>query len=223
MLDFLVRHKKTVIASGVLALVLIIAISVYFIIDGMAKTAKVSIIVAPSIAKVKIGDNNYEAYSEIRLRPGDYAVEISAEGFKTKTGELKAAENETTDIRVYLEPEEGNENYYAENPMEATILGDLKAAETMKKIEELAEKNPILNSLPIEIDYYTKDYAKRVRYTIIYALNDDNTGFTIIIMDYTGGNYEDALEKLTARGFEPKDYTIKYENLTSESEWGYAN
>lgn len=222
MLDFLVRHKKAVIASGVLALILIIAISVYFIIDDMAKTAKVSIIVAPSIAKVKIGDNNYEAYSEIRLRPGDYVVEISAEGFKAKTGELKAAENETTDIRVYLEPEEGNENYYAENPMEATILGDLKAAETMKQIEKLAGENPILNSLPIEIDYYTKDYAKRVKYTITYALNDDNTSFTIIIMDYTGGNYEDALSKIKARGFEPKNYMIEYKDLSSGSEWGYA-
>ena len=223
MLDFLVKHKKVVAVGGILALILIIAVSVYFIVDDMAKTAKVKIIVAPSIATVKIDGSSYGAYGEFRIRPGEYTVEISAEGFKAKTGGLKAVEDEVTDIKVYLEPEDWNENYYAENPMEATILGDIKAAENFAKLEALKKDYPILEKLPLDIDYYTKNYAKRVKYTITYVLNEDGKSFTIIIMDYTGGNYEDAIEKLEARGADLKKYTIQYQNLTSESEWGRAD
>jgi len=223
MLDYLAEHKKAVIVGGVALLILIIAVSVYFILEDMAKTARVKIIVAPSIATVKIDGHSYEAYEEIRIRPGEYKTEISAEGFETKTGELKAVENETAEIRLYLDMKEGNEDYYEKHPKDAVILGDIKAAETLERVEELAKEHPILDRLPIEIDYYTKNYAKRVKYTITYVLNDENTSFVIMIMDYTGGNYEDALEKLKARGVDLDEYKIEYKNLVSESEWGRAD
>lgn len=77
-------------------------------------------------------------------------------------------------------------------------------------ISGLIEENPILKSLPIKIDYFTKDYGKRVRYTISYKLNEDLSGFKIVITDYTGGNYEDAIEKLRARGAEIESLEVEY-------------
>lgn len=221
MMDFLAKYKKTVI-GGILALVLIIGVSVYFIVDDMAKTAKVKIVVSPSIATVKIDGKAYGTYGEFKVRPGEYTVEISAEGFEPKNGKLKAVENETVEIKTYLEIEEGN-NYYAEHPEDAVVLGDIKAAETLEKVEELKGEYPILEKLPLEIDYYTNDYAKRVKYTITYELNEDKDGFTIMIIDYTGGNYADAIAKLTARGADSEKYAIEYRDVTSESEWGRAN
>ncbi len=211
--EFLVKHKKATIVGGVVTLIVIIAISVYFIMDNLARTATVKIIVAPSIATVKIGEEEFASYGEFRIRPGEYAVEISAEGFLTKEIEIEAAEGETTEVKLYLEAEEGN-NYYSENAKDATILGDLKAAETQQKVDELKEEYPILEKLPIKIDFYTNDYSKRVKYTITYQLEDGNNGFVIVISDYTGGNYESALEKLTARGAKLEDYEIRYENLS---------
>ena len=78
------------------------------------------------------------------------------------------------------------------------------------ELEAFYDENPILKVLPIKIDYFTKNYAKRVRYTISYQLAEDLSGFKILITDYTGGNYEDALSKIRARGFSPEDYEILY-------------
>lgn len=220
-LDFLAKHKKATIVGVIVALVVIIAISVYFIMDDLAKTAKVKIIVAPSTATVKIGEEKFAAYGEFKIRPGEYAVEVLAEGFLTKQTEIKTTAGETAEIKLYLEAEEGN-NYYSENAKDATILGDLKAAETQRKVDELKKEYPILEKLPIKIDFYTNDYSKRVKYTITYQLKDGNDGFSIVISDYTGGNYEAALEKLTARGAKLEDYEIRYEDLSGTGGWGRA-
>ncbi len=67
------------------------------------------------------------------------------------------------------------------------------------EIDNLMEENPILEQLPIEVDYYTAGYAKRVWYKISYVLDDTEAGFSIVITDYTGGNHQNALDKLTAR------------------------
>ena len=75
----------------------------------------------------------------------------------------------------------------------------------------LYEKYPVLRSLPLEIDYFTEGYANRVKYTISYKLDDSLEGFKIVITDEIGNNYEDALNKLRARGIEPNEYVIEYE------------
>ncbi len=219
--EFLVKHKKATIAGIVAVLVVIIAISVYFIVDNLARTATVKVIVTPSMATVKIGEEKFATYGEFRIRPGEYAVEVVAEGFVAKSTEIEAVAGETAEIKLYLEAEEGN-NYYSENAKDATILGDLKAAETQQKVDELKKEYPILEKLPIKIDFYTKDYSRRVKYTIAYQLEDGNDGFSIVISDYTGGNYEAALEKLTARGAVLKDYKIRYEDLSGTDGWGRA-
>lgn len=220
-LDFLAKHKKATIIGGAAIVIVIIAISAYFIIDNLTKTATVKVIVTPSIATVKIGEEKLATYGEFRIRPGEYAVEVSADGFVTKRMEIEAVAGETAEVKLYLEAEEGN-NYYSENTKDATILGDLKAAETQQKVDELKKEYPILEKLPIEIDYYTKDYSKRIKYTISYQLKDGNDDFIIVISDYTGGNYTAAIEKLAVRGFEVDNYEILYNDLSSESNWGRA-
>ncbi|MBR5939239.1 hypothetical protein IKZ77_01665, partial [Candidatus Saccharibacteria bacterium] len=75
---------------------------------------------------------------------------------------------------------------------------------------------------PVRVEYFTTDYSKKVKYTINSQLNNDGTGFIIIITDYTGGNYEDALEKLRARGIDIDKYEIDYSDISNEFEWGHA-
>lgn len=86
----------------------------------------------------------------------------------------------------------------------------------------LYAENPILKSLPLEVDYYNDDYTERVRYTITYRLINNNTDFVIMVKDYTGGNYGAAVDKLKAQGYEVDEGKVEYADLTGESEGGKA-
>ena len=222
MQDYLYNNKKKVLIVGLIVLILIIGISIYGIVRNMLYSATVSITVAPSVAKVYIDGKEYGSIGEYKLKPGEYEVEAVADGFQKKAGHLVAVANETVNISMYLEPTAENSDWYLEHPEDALTMGDIKADEAAKVIEQLAEKHPILKQLPIEVDYFSDDYSKRTRYTISYLLAEDNTSFTITITDYTGGNQKDALEKLKARGVNLDDYEIDYTSLSKDSEWGHA-
>lgn len=222
MQDLIYKHRKRIIIVAGVVVILVLAVSVYNIIMNARRSVTLNITVTPSIAEVKIGGKKYSSIGEYKIEPGEYAVEASAEGFVTKAGTLVAVENETVNVMMYLEPAEGNENWYSEHPEDALVLGDIKSDYAREDFLKLAEEKPILTELPIEIDYYTRNYAKRVKYTISYVLNEDITDFVITITDYTGGNYEDALTKLTARGVDLSDYSIQYIDESTDLDWGYA-
>jgi len=206
MQDFVYQNRKKIIVAGVVALVLIIGISIYFIVWNMLNSVTVNITVTPSIAKVMIGEREFGTLGDYKIMPGEYEVVVSAEGFVTKTGKLVAVADETVNVSMYLEPTEENKDWYLNHPEDALIMGDIKSDYTARDLAKLREEKPILKQLPIEINYYTANYAKRVHYVISYVLVENNTDFIITVTDYTGGNYEDALAKLVARGVDLDEY-----------------
>lgn len=220
--EFVFKHRKAILVVGILVAVAIIGVSIWNIIWNNINSATISVMVTPSIAKVKIDGREYESMKEYRIQPGTYSVEVSAEGFVSKTEEFVVPENEVTNVFMYLLPTEENKDWYNEHPDDALILGELQNDETTDKLAELRKEYPILKELPLEIDYFTAGYANRVRYTISYLLNEDNTGFKITITDYTGGNRQNALDKLTARGVKLEDFVIEYTDKSTDSEWGSA-
>ena len=222
MLEFLARHKKATLVGIILSLVLIVAISVYFIIEDASKTADVQVIVAPSSATMTLNGVRYDAYGDLRVKPGEYEVKVSKDGFETVTEKIEAKENETVSIMIYLMPTEENADYYETHPEDATIRGSIDDARALAELNELKEKYPILKQLPIKIDYYTANYANRVKYTITYERTDSEQGFIIVVNDDTGGNYGAAMERIKALGFNPEDYQIQYNDLSGSTNWGHA-
>ena len=215
------NKQKWLIWGGIAALVLILAISLGNIIYNNIYSAKVNMIVAPSsIAKVKIGEDWYSAKGEYKIKPGEYDVIVSADGFETRQGKLVAVAHQTANVSVYLNPLSGNENWYNEHSEDALIMGEIINAENVKKLQELGEKNPILNKLPYTVDFYTKDYSKRTYYTVSYEL--EKSGFFLVIKDFSGGNKEAALKWIREQGVDLEEVEVKYSDLTHESMSGRA-
>lgn len=214
-------NRKKVIIGGVVALVLILALSVWGMVRQMMYSVTIDITVAPAVAKVMLDGREYAATREYKIQPGEYEVVVTAEGFETKTGRLVAVAGERVEIALYLEPTAENANWYLEHPEDARTMGDIKSDEAARAVEELTRKHPILAQLPLMIDYYTDGYARRVKYTISYLLTNENRDFVITVTDYTGGNYADALDKLRARGVVDGQYEVQYEDVSGE-EWGHA-
>lgn len=92
-------------------------------------------------------------------------------------------------------------------------------------IESFDKKYPISTKLPIRIEYYVDGYGAHVKYNIYSHLTGEgeNESFSVLIEDYTGGNYEPALERIRNLGFNPNDYEIEYKDLSEEyAAPGYA-
>lgn len=226
MQDLLYKYRKVIIVLGIVFFLTIIGISVYNIVWNNINSAYLSVTVLPSAAKVRVGNRWCQSSGECRMAPGEYDVEISSEGFITQKFSMTIGEGyaDGNFIMLYLEPEEWNADWYEKNlnDDEKMVMGAITYQNANEKLKEIKKENPELETLPISVEYFTSDYSKKVHYFVEAQLNKDGTDFDIIITDYTGGNYEDALSKLRARGIDIKKYNIEYSDLSSDFEWGHA-
>ena len=210
-------NKKWWVIGGVAAVVVILVVSLGFMIMNAINSATVSVTVAPSVAKVMISGREDGAVGTYKMAPGEYEVEITAEGFKSKSGKLVAKANESVSVQLYLEPEDSDSDWYKTHPEDALVMGEVKNAETVKTLEALGEKYPILGELPYRVEYYTKDYSNKIQYTVTYELKDGDAGFVIVIKDYMGNGRELALSWLNERGVsEAGGYVIRYVDMSGE-------
>ncbi len=222
MRDYIYNHRKGLITTLISIAVAIVLVSVYFIVVNKINSATIDIRVVPQNAKILINDKEYKSIQSYSIRPGDYTIEVSAEGFFTETSSFSVAEGETYKIDMFLEPTDDNLNWYSEHRDDALILGEIKNALSSKAVQKLQSENPILSELPMNIDYYTNNNSARVKYTISYKLEENNTKIILVITDYTGGNYNDAISRLEKRGVGKDQYVIRYVDKTSDLEWGRA-
>lgn len=94
---------------------------------------------------------------------------------------------------------------------EAECVAMYNTSQDVKNIED----NPIYDDLPISVDEF--DYGSRssLRYDIRAFFNSDNQ-LVVTIVDYSGGNYENALKKIRELGYNPDDYIMEYVNQAGE-------
>ena len=211
------NNTKKIIWGGVISLVLILLVSLGFLIYGRIFSAKISIVVAPSIAKVKIGDREFSASEEVVIQPGEYEVSVFADGFETKTGRLVTKADETANLHLYLESNSSaTANWYNEHDGDALIMGEIKSAEKLKALDAFLEKEPVLKQLPLTVEYFSDDYSKYVKYVISYELDNSERGFYLIMKDYTGEKSEAAFSKLREMGLDLTGLKLEYQDFTQD-------
>lgn len=71
------------------------------------------------------------------------------------------------------------------------------------------DNNPIYNDLPIVVDEFDFGARASIHYEI-RGYFDEKNEIIIVINDYSGGNYEEALNKIRMLGYDLSDYNIKY-------------
>ena len=118
--------------------------------------------------------------------------------------------------------EKDDNNYLILSDAEALILGENKNAETLRKLHELFEKEPVLKELPLTVEYYSDDYSEYTKYILSYGLDDSDRGFYLIMKDYTNVGMIGAISKLTEMGMNTVGVELQYENLSNDSLGGHA-
>ena len=218
------KRNRAILFGGIGgSLIVILAVSLGFLIYGRIYSATLLVNVAPYTATVKVGESVYEVSGEYKMMPGEYAVEVSAEGFETKTGKITLNADETSDLFLYLEPNtEETVNWYETHAEDALIVGEIQNLETLKAVNALLEKEPVLKDLPVTVEYYSDDYSEYTKFTISYVLDDSDRGFYLVMKDYTGAGIIGAMAKLKEMGMDLVGLELQYEDLTGDSLSGHA-
>ena len=217
------KNRILLIGGSLAALILILAISLGFLIHGRIFSATLSIMVAPSTAIVKVGDNVYGVSGEYKMVPGEYTVEVSAEGFSSKTGKITLKADETANLNLYLASNsEATADWYDTHAEDALIVGEIQNAETLRKVDDLLEREPALKKLPLTVEYYSDDFSEYTKYVLSYGLDDSDRGFYLIMKDYTGVGMIGAISKMTEMGMNTVGVELRYENLAGDSLNGHA-
>ena len=184
-------------------LVLPIALGVY----NSRFSASIKLTVAPSDAKVRIGDKIARPGDTIRLEPGDYMVIITRTGFFSYAEQIDLNEGDKKTIFTALESsDESTANWYLEHPEDDSIATGIVSEQVDQGAEAYVKKYPITSVLPIYEDYYRIDYG------FCTATNDE---FCIFITSLAGARSTAANRLMGLSGYDPAEYHIEYQQYVN--------
>ena len=210
-------NKKLIritIVTFAIFFVTILGISAYFLIDEAQKTAAIHFIVAPVSANISLNGESFKNLETHKIKPGDYELTISKPNyFESWTKSFTIESGETKEIYVKLNPLPDT-NWYKDHPSDANSIDAITDYKLYQRSDYLVEHYPLITKLPIRVEYF-KNNSTYIYYVISYSVEDDNR-VTILIQDYTGNNYDQAIERIKSEGFDPNNYTIDYQDKTSE-------
>ncbi len=201
------RPKTLFIISMCAFVAIAIAVIILAIIDAR-KTASLEILVAPSFANVELDQHNFGSNQTVKYYPGDYKVTVSAPGFTPQELDLALTTHQTSQLYLYLTPEDGSLDFYSRNPEEDNLLQEVISHICLTESSEFLAKYPIASILPYE-HYTQNEFFEPTGYRIDYGHFDAcKSPFCLQVTSYTKSGLDDAKSYLRENGFNPNDYEI---------------
>ena len=196
---------KLIIAGVVIFIIAVIAILIAWIIN-IPKTATIEVIVAPSDAKILIGEKRYKNGTH-KIEPGDYSIAVTRDDFSPYASEFSIKEGETKKLLVCLNEIDGN-TWYDEHKEDDDICRRAAelASEEYKKEKQTAD---IYSVTP----YNSYDDGFNI---VAYEDEEKGTIVKITLLSCKEARREalkpNALEWLKKHNVDPEQYTIEYAN-----------
>ena len=171
------------------------------------------LLVAPTESNIIINGKHYHNGTHYLL-PGTYTVDISMDGFTSKTFDISISVGTTTSLHTYLVQDDGSMSWYDSHPEDLSILTTIGDTEAIKKSQEYADKYPVIDAMPIIYAQYSDNYQTYTEFRIDGgSFSGCKKDFCLKITDTTGGNMDNALRMIREAGYNPDDYEILYEYL----------
>ena len=195
------QKKILVIAVGVLLIVLLTAL-IYL---KLRPNAELIVVAAPSQATLRLDGKKIQNGAR-GIRTGKHKIELSLEGFETKTQEFEISAGETQSINLYLVGENEDYSHYLQNEEDIKLLG-LIGDETAKQVaSDYWAAKSILEILPITLVGDDGESSSRLE-----SGEDCARSYCLKITDQGEALKEKMLERIKSLGFDPDDYEIQYE------------
>lgn len=159
------------------------------------------------------GGSAVSEYNELdKLHVGEFIVDIESIG-QSYAGYYEWSNNNEASFSGYT-------TLYTCLVKEDLIYGSFSCNDMVS--DSVTTKFPITQYLPDTVDYFSYDYSNHTNYKIAYSLNEDETKIILTVTDYTGGNLQEALDRIRSFGFNPDDYAIEYIDKSAENDWPHA-
>ncbi len=186
------QKRSTIIIVAILALAMS-GIIVYSIVQLFLRAGKSKILVqyAPFISKVELGETILKNNAVNYIKPGDYTIKVSLDGFETLTTNVTVTEDSKNLFGQLTPNSPKGEELAQKYQQDFQILDPLYSASLIESGDQARKQWPIISELPIN----------NMLFTIGYKTNDQN--FQVII-DTTSTYMGDAISKVKSLDYSEK-------------------
>lgn len=144
--------RPIMITVGVVIAACLVGIIAVIIHNLMPEKTLVSINVAPTEATVTIDGREYHN-GTYEIKPGQYQVSISADGFDPKIVNLDIKPHQTTPLSTYLVNKKEGLAYFEKSAADLQVLNSITDQEIQDFMQQYRKKISIKDQLPISVRY----------------------------------------------------------------------
>ena len=218
--------------AAIITLVLVIFLVIIPVIKDAGRLAFLDVLVAPVDATVMINGEEYRN-AVYEMEPGHYTATVAKDGFKTVTAEFDLGKDKTAGLYLYLEPSDGNWNYYEQAKNQASLEALLRlnnynsdgaawwppvqVIQEKDAAKKLAERYKVKSILPVNVslcgDVATRMTCNAIKVEYKYS-KKCNDSLCLVISGRSRELPAEALseirEKFATGGFSFDDYQYVY-------------
>ena len=131
----------------ILVLIIIIAAFINWITNS-DKTATLDYYLAPASASFIIDGKTYQGDAKIKLKPGNYTIQISSPNFKEVTQDLELKNNQVTYLYEALEPDSDHQDFYKSHPDDESRVQHIADFKADLERKSYTDSDPIFKVTP---------------------------------------------------------------------------
>lgn len=131
----------------ILVLIIIIAAFINWFINS-DKTATLDYYLAPTSASFMIDGKTYQGDAKIKLKPGNYTIQISNPNFKEVTQDLELKNNQVTYLYEALEPDSDHQDFYKSHPEDESRVQHIADFKADLERKNYTDSDPVFKATP---------------------------------------------------------------------------
>lgn len=131
----------------ILVLIIIIAAFINWI-TNFDKTATLDYYLTPTSASFMIDGKTYQGDAKIKLKPGNYTIQISNPNFKEVTQDLELKNNQVTYLYEALEPDSEHQDYYKSHPEDESRVQHIADFKADLERKNYTDSDPVFKVTP---------------------------------------------------------------------------
>ena len=131
----------------ILVLIIIIAAFINWITNS-DKTATLDYYLAPTSASFMIDGKTYQGDAKIKLKPGNYTIQISSPNCKEVTQDLELKYNQVTYLYEAIEPDSDHQDFYKSHPEDESRVQHIADFKADLERKNYTDSDPVFKVTP---------------------------------------------------------------------------
>lgn len=142
------RSLLSIIMSFLIMVFIIIIAAFINWITNSDKTATLDYYLAPASASFIIEGKTYQGDAKIKLKSGNYTIQISSPNFKEVTQDLELKNNQVTYLYEALEPDSEHQDYYKSHPEDESRVQHIADFKADLERKSYTDSDPVFKVTP---------------------------------------------------------------------------